>query len=625
MLEFARWKYVLALVVLLLSALYALPNIYPQDPSVQITANRGAQIDGALRQRVDTVLKNAGVAPKAVEMAQGGGNLLVRTSDPDAQTKAADALSAELGNGYVVALNLASTVPDWLESIGAKPMLLGLDLQGGVHFLMEVDEKSAIEKRSEGFLDSIRGVLRENQIIYSNAARNGTRIQVQLKPEDISRARNKIGTSTPELVLSTDQAQPNLLVATIPDALIKQFTDEAVEQNMTTLRNRINALGVSEPVVQRQGAGRIVVVMPGLQDTAEAKKLIGATATLEYRGVIDGNAAEALASGNVPPDARVYFMRELDAAGNRVPMLLAKRTIATGDQLVSASALLDSQSGTPAVSIELNKLGGDKMFKFTQDNVGKLMAAVYIETIPEVKTVNGQQVRTSRVTEEIISAATIQGVFSKNFQTTGLSSMPEAQQLALLLRAGSLAAPMVIVEERIVGPSLGAENIRRGTQAVLYSFLFVLVFFVFYYKTFGLITNAALLLNLVIVVAIMSALGATMSLPGLAGIALTVGMSVDANVLINERIREELRLGNTPLSSIAAGYDKAAGTIADANVTALLGGIAMAAFGSGPIRGFGITLIVGILSSMYTAVSVSRGIATLIYGHRRKKLAKISI
>ena len=623
MLEFARWKYVVIAIVLLFTALYSLPNLYPKDPAVQVTANRGSKVDAALVTRVETLLKGQHIAITRADIE--GDSLIVRLASGDLQTQASDLIRPALGTGYTVALNLASNVPAWLQAIGGKPMSLGLDLQGGVHFLMEVDQKAAIEKRSEAFLDEVRSVLRDNQIPYIGVSRVGSLIKVQLKSSaDLSRARNQINASAPELVLSVDSAQPDSLQAVVPVAVIKKITDDAVEQNMTTLRNRINALGVSEPVVQRQGAGRIVVQMPGLQDTAEAKKLIGATATLEYRAVIDGNAAEALASGNVPPEARVYYMRDLDAAGNKIPMLLSKRTIATGDQLVSASALLDSQSGTPAVSIELNKMGGDKMFKFTQDSVGKLMAAVYIETIPEVKTVNGQQVRTSRVTEEIISAATIQGVFSRNFQTTGLSSMPEAQQLALLLRAGSLAAPMVIVEERIVGPSLGAQNIRRGTEAVLYSFLFVLVFFVIYYKMFGLVTNAALLLNLLIVIAVMSALGATMSLPGLAGIALTVGMSVDANVLINERIREELRIGNTPLASIAAGYDKASGTIADANVTALLGGIAMAAFGSGPIRGFGITLIIGILSSMYTAVSVSRGIATLIYGHKRK-LTKISI
>ena len=623
MLEFARWKYVVIAVVLILTALYSLPNLYPKDPAVQITANRGAAVDAPLVSRVQTLLQANGLPYKKVAIEDA--SLIVRLTGTDVQAKAANLIRPELGSGYTVALNLASNVPSWLQAIGAKPMSLGLDLRGGVHFLMEVDEKAAIEKRSEAFLDEMRAVLRENQIPYVSVARNAAGIQVQLKRvEDLNRARNQIASSAPELVLSVDASQQASLLATIPAAVIKKITDDAVEQNMSTLRNRINALGVAEPVIQRQGSGRIVVQMPGLQDTAEAKKLIGATATLEYRGVIAGNANEARDSGRIPPEARLYFMRDLGSDGKPVPILLSKRTIVTGDQLVNAGALLDNQSGTPAVSIELNKVGGDKMFKFTQDNVGKLMAAVYIETIPDVKMVNGQEVRTSRVSEEVISAATIQGVFGRNFQTTGLSSMVEAQQLALLLRAGSLAAPMVIVGESAIGPSLGAENVQRGMQAVLYSFLFVLVFFVFYYKMFGLVTNAALLLNLLIVVAVMSALGATMSLPGLAGIALTVGMSVDANVLINERIREELRIGNTPLSSIAAGYDKAAGTIADANVTALLGGIAMAAFGSGPIRGFGITLIIGILSSMYTAVSVSRGIATLIYGHKRK-LTKISI
>ena len=421
--------------------------------------------------------------------------------------------------------------------------------------------------------------------------------------------------------------QPAALRATIPNTFVDTIVDEAIDQNMTTLRNRINALGVAEPQVSRQGQSRIVVLIPGMQDPTEAKKMIGATATLEYRAVTASGAAAYAArdTGRVPPDSRLYFKRTLGPDGKPEPILLNKRTIVTGDQLVSASAFLDSQSsGTPAVSVELNNLGGDKMFKYTQDNVGKLMAAVYIETIPDTKVVNGQEVRTSRVTEEVISAATVQGVFGRNFQTTGLDSMEEANSLALLLRAGSLAAPMVIVQERIIGPSLGAENVERGTTAVLYSFLFVLVFFLFYYKVFGIVTNVALLLNLLIVIAFMSAIGATLSLPGLAGIALTVGMSVDANVLINERIREELRNGNTPLASIAAGYDKASGTIADANVTALLGGIAMAAFGSGPIKGFGITLIIGILSSMYTAVSVSRGMATLMYGHRRK-LTKLAI
>jgi preprotein translocase subunit SecD len=623
MLEFARWKYIVIAVVLLFTAVYSIPNLFPKDPAVQVTANRGAPLDAALETRVETLLKANGITPMRSEIE--GDSLIVRVPSTEVQGRAAALVRPELGSNYTVALNLASNVPGWLQAIGAKPMSLGLDLQGGVQFMMEVDQAAAVNKRSDAFVDEIRTVLRENQIAYNAVNRGPAGIQVELRRgEDRNRAQTLIVASAPELQLSRDDASAARLRAVIPDTEIKRISDEALEQNMTTLRNRINALGVAEPVVQRQGASRIVVLMPGLQDTAEAKKLIGATATLEYRAVVDGNAVTARDTGVVPPDARLYFMRELGVDGKPRPILLSKRTIVTGDQLVNASAQMDTSSGSPSVSVELNKSGGDKMFKYTQDNVGKLMAAVYIETIPDVTVVDGKEVRTSRVSEEVISAATVQGVFGKNFQTTGLTNMAEAQQLALLLRAGSLAAPMVIVEERIVGPSLGAENIRRGTQAVLYSFVFVMLFFVFYYKTFGIVTNLALLLNLLIVVAVMSALGATLSLPGFAGIALTVGMSVDANVLINERIREELRNGNTPLSSIAAGYDKAAGTIADANVTALLGGLAMAAFGSGPIRGFGITLIIGILSSMYTAVSVSRGIATLIYGNRRK-LAKISI
>ena len=626
MLEYSRWKYAVFAIVLFLSALYSLPNLYPKDPAIQVSANRGAVVDAALKTRVEGLLAAKGIAWSRSEIDED--KLVVRVANADLQAKASNVVRPELGSGYTVALNLASNVPEWLQGIGGKPMSLGLDLQGGVHFLMEVDQRAAIAKRSDGFTDEIRSVLRESNIPYTSVDRDGQGILIRLsKAEDLGRARSKIALSAPELVFADVDGQPAALRATIPNTFVDTIVDEAIDQNMTTLRNRINALGVAEPQVSRQGQSRIVVLIPGMQDPTEAKKMIGATATLEYRAVTASGAAAYAArdTGRVPPDSRLYFKRTLGPDGKPEPILLNKRTIVTGDQLVSASAFLDSQSsGTPAVSVELNNLGGDKMFKYTQDNVGKLMAAVYIETIPDTKVVNGQEVRTSRVTEEVISAATVPGVFGRNFQTTGLDSMEEANSLALLLRAGSLAAPMVIVQERIIGPSLGAENVERGTTAVLYSFLFVLVFFLFYYKVFGIVTNVALLLNLLIVIAFMSAIGATLSLPGLAGIALTVGMSVDANVLINERIREELRNGNTPLASIAAGYDKASGTIADANVTALLGGIAMAAFGSGPIKGFGITLIIGILSSMYTAVSVSRGMATLMYGHRRK-LTKLAI
>jgi preprotein translocase subunit SecD len=418
------------------------------------------------------------------------------------------------------------------------------------------------------------------------------------------------------------QPSGNSLVVRYNEAELQRLALDAVEQNVSTLRNRVNALGVAEPVIQRQGTDRIIVELPGVQDTAQAKRVLGATATLEYRAVVDGDPVSAAETGNVPPEARVYY--QVGPGGQRSPILLSKRVIATGDQLVDAKATFDSQTSSPAVSVRLNSAGGQRMFDFTSESVGKPMAVVYVERIPEVRMVNGQEVRSTRLNEEVISVATINGVFGRDFQTTGLESSQFAADLALQLRSGSLAAPMDFVEERIVGPSLGAENVESGLRAVLFSFGFTLVFFLFYYRIFGLITCVALLLNLLALVAVMSLFGATLSLPGLAGIALTVGMSVDANVLINERIREELRAGMPPQTAIATGYDKAAGTIADANITAILAGIALFAFGSGPVQGFGVALIVGILTSMYTAVSASRGIATLIYG-RRRRLQSIAI
>ena len=625
MLQYSTWKYVVAALIIALSAFYSLPNLYPKDPAVQIAANRGGVVDDSLVLRVRGLLDKSGVEAKSIAIEDD--SLIVRLPNADQQTKATDAIRADLGDDYTVALNLASTVPGWLEAAGARQMSLGLDLQGGVHFLLEVDQKAAIEKRTNGFADQIATVLRDGKFAYTGVSRTPDGILVELKdPQDMDKVRAAITRDAPDLALSEDPAAPNRLVARMTPTLIKSIMDGAIEQNRNTLDNRINSLGVGEQVIQRQGDSRIVVQLPGVQDTAEARNLIGATATLEYRHVVDygTQAAQAAATGVVPPNARLYYSRDLGADGKPRPILLSRRLIVSGDQLVNATSNPDPQGGGPAVQITLNNAGGKRMFAHTQQNVGQLMAAVYIESIPEVKKVDGKDVLSFRVTEEVINAATLQGVFGPNFQTTGLDSQEEATNLARLLRAGSLAAPMVIIEERIIGPSLGAENVQRGLQAVFWSFMFVLAFFLVYYKTFGIVTNLALLLNLLMVVAIMSFIGATLTLPGLAGIALTVGLSVDANVLINERIREELRNGNTPLSSIANGYDKASGTITDANTTALLAGVAMAVFGSGPIRGFGITLIIGILTSMYTAVSVSRGIATLIYG-KRKKLTTLSI
>ncbi|MEZ5454605.1 MAG: protein translocase subunit SecD [Lysobacteraceae bacterium] len=623
MLEFARWKYALMAVLIAVSGLYALPNVFPQDPAVQVTAGRNGEIDGALVERVRGALESAQLSFRSVAIEQGA--VLVRLDSVDAQSKVAKVVEDAVGDDFVVALNLASTVPAWLEAIGGRSMVLGLDLQGGVHFLMEVDEQAAIEKRLDGMVDDIRALLREKSLHYTAVNRVGETVDISLRDAtERDAAAAAVQAAMPGMSMANDASSANKLSASLKPEQRVALLDGALEQNMVTLRNRINELGVAEPIVQRQGSTRIVVQLPGVQDTARAKKIIGATATLEYRAVAEGDAFAARDTGRVPPDARLYYRRDKGVDGRPVPVLLKKSVIASGDQLTGATSGMDAQSGTPKVDVTLNPMGGQRMFEFTRDNVGKGMAVVFVERTPETRVVDGETVQTSRTVEEVISVATVQGVFGRQFQTTGLDSPEEAAQLALLLRAGSLAAPMQIAEERIIGPSLGAENIRAGVNAVAYSFIFVLVFFVVYYKMFGVITNLALFINLLMVVAVMSIIGATLTLPGLAGIALTVGMSVDANVLINERIREELRAGNTPLTSIANGYTKAAGTIADANITAVLAGIALFVFGTGPVKGFAVTLIVGILTSMYSAVSASRGIASLIYGSRRK-LSGLSI
>src|SRR5688572_29243069 len=618
MLEYARWKYIVILLVLALSAVYALPNLFPQDPSVQVTANRGSTVDDALRKRIDATLKQINVAPKAVEISKDG-NLLVRLRDPNVQIRTADAIRDTLGSDYVVALNLASTVPDWLRRIGAGPMLLGLDLQGGVHFLMQVDQQAALAKRFEATAEDVRVLLRENRVAYTAVERrpDNAIVATLATNADPAKARDLIAKNLPTLLVE-DADVPNQIVLRVPQAELSRVATEAIEQNVSTLRNRINELGVAEPIIQRQGTDRVVVQLPGVQDTAQAKRILGATATLEFRGVYEGgDIQDALTTGNVPPDARLFYTRGGPDA-RPSPVLLKKRVIVSGEQLVGAQSTRSPDDGSPAVSIQLNGPGGQRMFDYSSENVNKGLAVVYIERIPEVKLVDGKEVRSTRVKEEVISIANIREALGKNFQTSGLDSPKDAADLALLLRAGALAAPMEFVDERTVGPSLGAENVDRGLTAVLYAFGFTLVFFLFYYRMFGLITCIALLMNLLMVVAVMSILGATLTLPGLAGIALTVGMSVDANVLINERIREELRAGMPPLGAIKEGYERAAGTIADANITAMLAGVALFAFGTGPVKGFAVALIVGILTSMYTAVSVSRGIATLMYGKRRK-------
>ena len=621
MLEFPRWKYVVIVLVAVLGTLYALPNLYPQDPSVQVTASRGSQITQALGERVRAQLDEAGIPVKAIDVDAENGNMIVRLPDLDAQTVASDLLRDNLGQDYTVALNLASTVPDWLSRFGAKSMVLGLDLQGGVHFVMQVDQQAALERRLDSYAEGIRATLRDNRVRYSSVERraDGT-IQTVLSDEaDVSRAMQLMAADQPTLNRSVSG---NRITTRVPQAEVDQIAIDAIDQNITTLRNRVDEVGVAEPVIQRQGDDRVVVQLPGVQDTAEAKRMIGATATLAYHAVLDGDAYEAARTGVVPPDGRIYYHREMGPDGNPIPYILSRRVIATGEEMVTAQSSYD-ENGLPAVSVTLNAAAGKRMFDFTSMNVGKPMAVVYIERVPQVRMVDGEEVRTFRDSEEIISVANIQGVFSREFRTTGLEKQ-EADDLARMLRSGSLAAPMDFIEERIVGPSLGAENVSRGITAVGFAFLFTLIFFMIYYRNFGLVTSVALMLNLVLVVAVMSIFGATMTLPGFAGLALSIGLSVDANVLINERIREELRNGMPPKSAIAAGYDKASSSILDANITGILAGVALYAFGTGPLRGFAITLVVGIIASMFTALVVTRGIVTLIYG-RRKKLKTLAI
>lgn len=606
MLELPRWKYVLIFVVLVLSTLYALPNLYQKDPSVQITANRGGHIDDAFRQQVMSDLQASGVVPKAV--TKDGDSLMVRLMSLEMQTRASDVLRAKVGENYTVALNLASTVPDWLAKLGGRPMVLGLDLVGGVHFALQVDQKAALNKRMDAFVEEVRSTLGSKRIGFR---------MVERRPDNTIRVTfdDDAHLNEARMVLFKEQVglsysvSGNTLIARVSENELRQIASGAVEQNLTTLRNRINELGVAEPIIQRQGDDRIVVELPGVQDTAEAKRLIGATATLEFRGVVDGDAYEAVRTGNVPPEARVYYIR-----GTNQPVLLNKRVIVSGDEMVNATVGVD-ENGMPAVNVTLSNAAGQRMLDYTQRNLYKLMSVVYIERIPTVSMVDGKEVRGVRLKEEALSPTRIAGVFGKNFRTTGLEKT-EAENLSKLLRAGSLAAPMDFVEEYVIGPSLGAENVERGVTAVVFSFLFTLVFFTIYYRMFGVITSLALLFNLLIVVAVMSLFGATMTLPGFAGLALSVGLSVDANVLINERIREELRHGMPPRSAILAGYDKAGSTILDANLTGLIVGVALYAFGTGPLKGFALTMIIGIFASMFTAITVSRSLSALIYGTR---------
>lgn len=624
--DFPRWKYALVALVLVFGIVYALPNAFPPVPAVQVQASHGAPIDATVQQKVADALKQQNIAYTG--LAIDGDHLVANFTNADVQAKASDVIKSALGDNYTVALNLAPTVPGWLRAIHAKSMPLGLDLQGGVHFLMAVDQDSVIDKQEERYADDIRNLLRQKNIRYDSVVRAATRgqgINIALRSDvDRNAAATAIANEYPDLNVSNSDSTGDrfMLSAVVKPQKLRELALGAIKQNVGTLRNRVNALGVSEPVIQQQGDNQIVVELAGMQNPAEAKKVIGAVATLEYHPGIgfpgDPQAVEADRTKNVPPNARLYYER-----GTHRPVLVSKQIIVSGDQLADAASGTDQQSGQPKVDVTLTAAGAKKMLDFTSNNVGKPMAVVYVERVTDTKMVDGKEVRTPRITEEVISDATIQGVFGKQFQTTGLSSPKEASELALLLKGGSLAAPVDIVSESALSPSLGQDNIDKGFKAVMLGLALVLVAAAIYYKLFGLVADIALFFNLVILLAVMSLIGVTLTMPGIAGIVLTLGMAIDANVLICERIREELRNGSTPHASIRAGYEKAWATILDANVTHLIAALALTTMGSGPIRGFGITLLIGILTSMFTSVTVTHAITALIHGHRKLKTLSV--
>jgi preprotein translocase subunit SecD len=611
--QYPAWKYLLILVVMITGILYALPNLYGEDPAVQVSSIHGTPLDDSVTATVKTRLADNKLTVKAVET--GENRLLVRFNNTEDQLNAADVIKQALGSDYIVALNLAPSTPGWLQAINALPMYLGLDLRGGVHFLMEVDMDAAVHKALERYSSDLRTVLREAKVRYISIRVDKDSLLLKFRSEeDRSKGSDSVHDAYRDLQLQdVDSSDGYTLQVTMSEAEIRDTRKLALQQNITTLRNRVNELGVAEPIIQQQGDRRVVVQLPGVQDTAAAKRILGATATLEYRAVDTQHDVEAARAGRVPPGSRLYKSRD-----GRY-FLLKNRVIVTGDQIINARSGFDNNTGSPQVSVTLDGKGARKMLDFTKDNVGKPMAVVFIENKTTSRMVDGKPVLSNQQVEEIISVATIRDVFSKNFQTTGLDSPEEAHELALLLRSGALAAPIRIIEERTVGPSLGAENVEQGFESVVIGFVLVLAFMAVYYKVFGLVADLALAFNLVLIVALLSLLQATLTMPGIAGIVLTVGMAVDANVLIFERIREELRNGNTPQASIHAGYAKAFSTIADANITTLIAAVVLFSFGTGPIKGFAVTLSLGILTSMFTAIMGTRAVINLAYGGRRLK------
>ncbi|WP_281545010.1 protein translocase subunit SecD [Grimontia sp. SpTr1] len=614
--RYPLWKYIMVVLVIFVGALYALPNIYGEDPAVQITGARGASVDLSTLDTVKSSLEKDKISYKSIALENG--TVLVRFSDTDNQIEARDALNSELKeDGLIVALNLAPATPDWLEAIGANPMKLGLDLRGGVHFLMEVDMDAAMEKLLTQQEDTFRTELREAKIRYRGIRVGGEdNIEVMLRNEaDMDAAESELARLHPDMVFTTDSAR-FAVSAKFTEERLQEIRNYAVEQNITILRNRVNELGVAEPLVQRQGASRIVVELPGVQDTARAKEILGATATLEFREVDDSADPAAAAAGRVPPGSEIKYTRD----GR--PVVLKKRVILGGSSITDASSSFDEYS-RPQVNISLDSDGGSKMAAFSKNNVGKLMATVFAEYKDSGKRDENGKVILSKH-EEVINQATIQTALGRNFRITGIDSQAEAHNLALLLRAGALIAPISIVEERTIGPSMGQQNIDMGIKACIWGLLAVMLFTLVYYRRFGLFANCALAANIILIIGVMSMIpGATMTLPGIAGIVLTVGMAVDANVLIFERIREELNEGRNPQQAIHQGYANAFSTIADANITTLITAIILFAVGTGAVKGFAVTLSIGILTSMFTAIIGTRCLVNLVYGGKR--INKLSI
>lgn len=603
------WRYLLVVVVMAVSFIYALPNIYPSDPSLQINATRGAEVTTEVIDKINTELTAKQISSKSVVLEDG--QVLARFLTTEDQLKAREVIEQLLGDKYVTALNLAPATPAWMDSIGAAPMKLGLDLRGGVHFLMEIDMKTAMDKNVNDLVQNYRTDLREAKVRYRSVTADLPKQSVIISfrtPEDVKAAQKVLSEKDRDMVYT--EAADNTLIVAFSEAKVKALREDAVAQNITIIRNRVNAIGVAEPLVQRQGAERIVVQLPGVQDTARAKEILGATATLEFRLVDETADVASAVAGRVPPSSQVFY----DRSG--APVVLQKRIMLTGNHIVGANAGFDEYS-RPQVNIDLDAKGGNSFSASTKDAIGKSMATVFIEYKPtDKKDADGKTILEKK--EEVVSIATIQARLGRSFRITGLDAPGEAQNLAVLLRAGALIAPIQIVEERTIGPSLGQENIDLGMNAIMWGMLAVVAFMVFYYKWFGVVANIALACNLVLLVGMIAMIpGATLTLPGMAGILLTVGMAVDANVLINERIREELANGRSAMQAIHEGYDRAFATIADSNITTLLVALILFGVGTGPVKGFAVTLALGILTSIFTAVVITRLIVNAVWGQRR--------